>query len=132
VRRNLAALALPWPEGREEVERIHKSCSRGDLYSMVARIAAPNILLFYARMERAAARRGLALLALDVCDFRSRSGRLPSTLAEIGTDLPADPFTGKPLNYRADARGFTVYSTGMDGKDNSGDATEDIMLRTDI
>jgi len=132
VRRNLAALALPWPEGREEVERIHKSCSRGDLYSMVARIAAPNILLFYARMERAAARRGLALLALDVCDFRSRSGRLPSTLAELDTDLPADPFTGKPFVYRTDARGFTIYGVGSDGTDDSGDAAKDLVLRVDI
>jgi hypothetical protein len=132
VRRNLAALALPWPEGREEVERIHKSCSRGGLYSMVAKIAAPNILVFYARMERAAARRGLALAALDVCDYRARTGRLPETMAELGTDLPADPFTGKPLIYRPDAHGFTVYSTGMDGKDNSGDATKDIVLRTEI
>jgi hypothetical protein len=132
VRRNLAALALPWPEGREEVERIHKSCSRGDLYSMVARIAAPNILLFYARMERAAARRGLALLALDVCDYRSRTGRLPSTLAELDTDLPADPFTGKPFVYRTDARGFTIYGVGSDGTDDSGDAAKDLVLRVDI
>ena len=132
VRRNLDALAMPWWQGRKDVESIEKSRSRGGLYSMVAEIAAPNILLFYARMERAAARRGLTLLALDVCDFRSRSGRLPSTLAEIGTDLPADPFTGKPLNYRADASGFTVYSTGMDGADDSGDPAKDLVLRASI
>jgi hypothetical protein len=132
VGRNLDALAMPWWQGRKDVESIEKSRSRGGLYSMVAEIAAPNVLLFYARMEGAAARRGLALLALDVCDFRSRSGRLPSTLAEIGTDLPADPFTGKPLNYRADARGFTVYSTGMDGTDDSGDPAKDLVFRASI
>lgn len=132
VGRTLDALALPWPEGRAEIERIDKSRTRGGLYSMVAEIAAPNILVFYARMERSAARRGLALAALDVCDYRTRTGRLPSTPAELGTGLPPDPFTGKPLNYRADARGFTVYSTGADGTDDLGDPNKDLVLRADL
>jgi hypothetical protein len=132
VMRNLDALAMPWLEGRAEVERIERSRSRGGLFSMVAGIASPNVIVFYARMERAAARRGLALLALDVCDFRTRSGRLPATLTELGADLPTDPFTGKQFLYRADAGGFTVYSTGMDKADDSGDQEKDIALRAEI
>ncbi len=130
-RRNLDALALPWWEGRGEVERI-KSLSKRGLYSQVAWVASPNVLLFYARTERAAARQGLALLALAASDYRTNSGRLPTRLEEFGAEIPPDPFTGRPLCYRADSNGFTVWSTGADRTDDSGDAEKDIALRAEL
>jgi len=128
TRRNLEALELPWWEGREEVDKLSQSLTRRGLYSRIAEIASPNVALFYARMERAAARRGLALLALAASDYRTKLGRFPAGFDDIGTEIPPDPFTGKPFGYRADSGGFTVWSTGADRTDNSGDAEKDIVL----
>lgn len=40
---------------------------------------------------------------------------------ELGLDRDAvlDPFSGQPLIYRADGRGFAVYSVGVNGRDDS-------------
>jgi hypothetical protein len=71
----------------------------------------------------------LALLEtfLAVQAFETRTGNLPETLedlvpASIET-VPLDPFTARPLLYkRGPDRTWKVYSTGIDGRDNGGEA----------
>ena len=65
-----------------------------------------------------------AALAISVERYRRARGQIPTTLNELvpacAKSLPQDPFTGKDLLYRHDARGFVVYSVGADGKDDGG------------
>jgi hypothetical protein len=56
--------------------------------------------------------------------FRSKHGRWPDTLnqlvPEFMDELPIDPFDGKPIKATRTKEGFTVYSSGYDGKDDGG------------
>lgn|GEM_PF-4150144 len=55
---------------------------------------------------------------------RRRTGSYPSSLDALQLGETAiDPFSGKPMIYRADARrGFQLYSIGANGKDDGGRA----------
>ncbi len=61
------------------------------------------------------ARTGLALL-----QYRQTHGSFPQTLDALRLADVTDPFTGKPLFYRRDDKGFILYSVGGDLKDNDG------------
>jgi hypothetical protein len=124
----LAAAALPWHEGRAEIERIEAQVTGAGLRSRIARIATPKVEIFYARAERASARRDAALLGLAVLDYRAQTGRLPATLAEAMPSGPFDPFTGRAFLYKVEPDGFTVYSTGRDETDHEGNAVNDIVF----
>ena len=69
---------------------------------------------------------GSRLLATDLAIrlFRHEHGRMPMTLDELVPEylpaVPADPFAGKPLIYRAEDNGFLLYGVGFDGVDNGG------------
>ena len=56
--------------------------------------------------------------------FRLKHGRLPNTLAEIPkgilNEIPADPYTGKPVLYKRTDDGAVVYCTGADQTDDGG------------
>ena len=41
---------------------------------------------------------------------------VPDYLSEV----PQDPFSGKPLLYRRNAKGYVLYSVGLDGRDDGG------------
>jgi hypothetical protein len=60
-------------------------------------------------------RAGLALLR-----HKKTHGAFPETLDELGLEGLVDPFTQKPLYYRAEGEGFVVYSVGEDMEDNGG------------
>jgi len=62
--------------------------------------------------------------ALAVERFRLENHRLPSTLGELIprylAKAPMDPFNEQPLLYRITEKGFRIYSTGENGKDDGG------------
>ena len=59
--------------------------------------------------------------------FKSRAGEYPENLEAlvpgILKEVPIDPFTGKPLVYRREGKGFIVYSLGSNEKDDEGRST---------
>lgn len=59
--------------------------------------------------------------------YKSRTGHYPQALDELVpellTEVPVDPFTGKPLVYRREGEGFIVYSLGSNQKDDGGRST---------
>jgi len=57
-----------------------------------------------------------------VLEYRSKHGRLPSTLDKALSPVPLDPFDLKPLRYRLEGKGFVVYSIGQTGRINGGTA----------
>jgi hypothetical protein len=58
---------------------------------------------------------GLALLR-----HKAAHGDFPATLDVLGLKGVDDPFSGKPLLYRAEGKGFVLYSVAEDQKDNGG------------
>jgi len=44
--------------------------------------------------------------------YRRRQGKLPASLTDLASPLPADPFTGHDLLYRRTEDGFVVASIG--------------------
>ena len=66
------------------------------------------------------AHRSVTLAAANVLIYRSRTGRLPYLLSEADSDMPLDPFSGKPLQYQLDGKGgFTISSVGQSAEDVS-------------
>lgn len=62
--------------------------------------------------------------------YKSRTGEYPEDLKTLVpgllTAVPVDPFTGKPLVYRREGKGFIVYSVGSNLKDDGGRSTWEI------
>jgi hypothetical protein len=66
-------------------------------------------------------------IAVAVERFRRDQNRLPAALSELVppylNEVPADPFTGRPLLFQSTANSYTIYSVGPDQKDDGGDLT---------
>lgn len=74
----------------------------------------------------------LARHAIALERHRLRHGRHPAALEEIDADLcddlPADPFTGSPMKFRAEADGgYSLWSLGFDGIDQRGHEKDDFL-----
>jgi hypothetical protein len=74
---------------------------------------------------------GLALRA-----YCAENGNPPEKLADLVpeylTEVPRDPYSGKPLVYRRDAKGYVLYSVGSDGRDDGGQPGEPFEPDTDM
>jgi hypothetical protein len=66
----------------------------------------------------------LALTALAVEQYRLSQRKVPQKLVELTPqflrEVPADPYDGAPLRYRALTNGYVIYSVGSDGRDDGG------------
>ena len=62
--------------------------------------------------------------SLGIERYRLSNGTLPDSLNTLVprflSEVPADPFDGRPLRYKKLTRGYVVYSVGQDGKDDGG------------
>jgi len=77
-------------------------------------------------VERGFERR-LTIAAVALKRFELQHQKLPQTLdglvPEFLPSLPRDPMSGRPLCYRLEApHPFSLYSVGMDGHDDGGNA----------
>jgi hypothetical protein len=74
------------------------------------------------------AQREMTVAAIAIKHYQLRAGALPPDLAALVpaylSQLPRDWMDGKSLRYRANPDGaFTLYSVGLDGRDDGGDPT---------
>ncbi len=94
-----------------------------DPRSSVRRFLALTGLLFETDAERIAKLRA-ARSAVAVERYRLKNGNVPEKLEELVpsflSQVPLDPFDGKPLRYKKTATGYKVYSIGSDGDDDGG------------
>jgi len=92
-------------------------------YVMCRRLL-PALGRVFVAAQQHMARVDTARLALAALRHKAKHGTLPETLDALVPDLveslPPDPFSGKPLLYRKDAKGFVLYAVGENGKDNQG------------
>jgi hypothetical protein len=82
---------------------------------------------------RVQADRALTETALALSAHGSKVGRFPATLKELVptflTEEPVDPFTGRPLVYRLEGKGYVLLSVGEDGVEQKRGKSDDRVVR---
>lgn len=95
---------------------------RQNVYEMFSRIARPDDLVNH--------RASIAAIAVERYR-RDHNGALPGTLQDLVPQylavVPADPVTGRPLLFKQDAAAYTIYSVGLDKKDDGGDLNSQLL-----
>jgi hypothetical protein len=94
--------------------------------SLLTRVITPGFPRVFESAYSCAAEINAARLALLLRLYRQEHGSYPTSPAALPQPLPLDPFTGKPLGYRAEGRGFVVWSVGPDLQDDHG---ADVLVR---
>lgn len=98
----------------------------GDLADLSFRTTAePHLSGHFLGELKADAHARLAVVALAVERWRlSHGGQVPGSLAELAPNflpaVPPDPFDGRPLRYKKQAKGYVIYSIGEDFTDDGG------------
>ncbi len=79
------------------------------------------------------ARFDAALAALAAEEFRLQHGRWPTDWSELVPQflpqVPLDPWTGRPMQWRPTSEGMVIYSIGHNGTDDGGHPDRDIVFR---
>ena len=125
--RCLEIAARPWYEANRQwdsLDRVQQQRSRQ--HSPLAGLLLPNGKLVAARIASLQAEQAVTLTGFRILQYRLGHGTFPASLADISAQNLIDPFTGKSLNYRPEATGFRLYSSGEDQQDNGGDPKADI------
>ena len=65
-------------------------------------------------------RQRVMVSAAAILAYHEEYGSFPKQRAQALPRLSNDPFTGRPLGYRAEKKGFVVYSAGRSGKFSGG------------
>ena len=70
----------------------------------------------------------MTILSISIKRYEVKHGGLPdkldSLVPEMIACLPLDPMSGKAFGYRVDGQcSYVLYSVGLDGIDNGGDAS---------
>jgi hypothetical protein len=117
----LKAVDAPWPDridavGRVEYFNLDRPYTRERMLKSVEYMVTPVAIL---RSLRAA-------VAIERYR-RGHSEQLPVSLANVSPSYlptaPIDPFTGQPLDFRVTPGGYTVYSAGVNRRDDGGDVS---------
>ncbi|HMS55889.1 MAG TPA: hypothetical protein PKA27_10855 [Fimbriimonadaceae bacterium] len=77
--------------------------------------AAQNLV---PHIDRTLTRTRLLALECHILAVTKKTGNAPKSLGD--GSLNDDPFTGKPMHYRAEGRDYRVYSAGVNGQDDGG------------
>ena len=99
-------------------------------YAVVSKLVIPNMEAAFMKVATLDALILTARAGLACRIFKSRTGQYPENLAALVPallpEVPVDPFTGRPLVYRREGKGFIVYSLGSNEKDDEGRSTYEI------
>lgn len=124
-----AQARLPYYRNREALRSRDRDIQEGlPWHAFLSRMTAPSgvesVFMKSAQIEAImlASRAGLACRL-----YKIRTGQYPESLESLVPallpEVPTDPFTGKPMVYRRDGKGFIVYSLGSNQKDDGGRST---------
>jgi len=112
---------------RREAIRLGQAASDRALRSRnpLVRIAVPSLARARESQDLATARFRILRAAIQLEKMWQKEGRYPASAAAI--DLPIDPFAyPAKLHYAslADGRGYKLWSVGLNGKDDGGNAKD--------
>jgi hypothetical protein len=75
-------------------------------------------------------------LAFVLAAYRQDQGRYPEKLDKLApkylAKIPDDLFSGKPLIYRPEGKGYLLYSVGPNGTDDEGRGPDDAPRGDDL
>jgi len=75
-------------------------------------------------------------VAFALAWYERDHGRYPKGLAELApkylNQVPQDSFSGKALIYRPAAKGYLLYSVGINGRDDEGRGRDDTPAGDDL
>jgi len=109
----------------ENPERfIEKKIESVPWYFRIAGLLLPNLAAVKLKLTTLEAMLITAQVGIACRMYKRESGLYPKMLNELRpaylTEIPLDPFTGKPLFYSITQNGFLVYSLGANKKDDGG------------
>ncbi len=97
--------------------------------SMFGQLLTPALTRLAVLTARSVADTRCAAVAVMIERYRRTHGCVPPGLdvmvPQFAETIPSDPFTGRPLLYRADDKAYVVYSVGENGTDDGGDVDRD-------
>jgi len=90
----------------------------------LARLLLPNLYTIILKEAMLEAYLEAARIGIACKIYQRQHGKYPDNISDLVPDFlpvkPLDPFTGKPLVYKAKRDGFIVYSLGSNKKDDGG------------
>jgi len=124
MQKSIDALELPEPEHLKAFDAVQESVGSGRQKGIITNLIWPIFARMFNIDVRCQAHCRVTQAGIAIERYRLAQGRLPQSLEELIPGymeaVPADPFDGRPLKYRALETGFVVYSIGDDLSDDSG------------
>ena len=126
----------PYYKNREAWEATDERFNRRE-FGIMTRLVAPALSRAVVKAVEADAGHRLTRAALAAAAYRARNGKYPARLQDLMpdflTEVPLDPFDGKPLRMAAREDGAVVfYSVGRDSKDDGGAPWDDETKTGDV
>jgi hypothetical protein len=117
----LNAVDAPWPDRIDAVGRV-------DYFNLDAPFTRERMLKYVESMVTPLAILRSLQTAVAIERYRrGHSEQLPASLSDLSPlylqAAPIDPFTGRPLLYARRADGYSVYSAGVNRRDDNGDVS---------
>jgi hypothetical protein len=110
-------------------QELASSRSKGNISMMISsewplQIFFPNLTAIASRYDAVDAHRAMTQAALALAAYHAERRTYPRSLDALKPDylaeVPVDPFSEKPLVYRASKDGYVLYSVGLDRSDDNG------------
>ena len=130
-----ALLQRPYFEVRDQLQSLQMERVTGaPAYAELSKALLPGIIAAASYQAVNEGQAGTVQLAAALNLYQQRNGAYPSSLEDLRGVLPVlpiDPCSGKSFLYRREGAGFVVYSVGVNGMDDGGDAKEvrDVVFR---
>ena len=123
--RGLAACELPYPARFAACQQLVSITNVPNRLYFFSRALLPALGNYHLREADHVALVRVAVAALAVERFRlAHTNALPASLEQLSPSccraVPADPYDGKPLRYKAHDASYAIYSVGSDGQDDGG------------
>lgn len=120
--------AVPWDQIWANEKRYARYQLRGTVnpitWIVSQWLTRPALKRARGKHDRIAARLRLLTVELALRCYRSEKGHGPAQLEQLVppylSRVPLDPFSGRPLIYRASGTNWLLYSVGPDGVDDGG------------
>lgn len=111
-----------YPEAKQAMEEANRelAANPNDLAHFFADFQVPASVQLPDQRAKLAATAYVTQAGAAVLAWRDQHGEYPLSLSLAMARVPIDPYSGKPLGYRREGKGFVVYSVGPWGTFNGG------------
>ncbi|MFC1763482.1 hypothetical protein ACFL6U_15565 [Planctomycetota bacterium] len=108
------------PFNQADRSRLDNLVENNPIYYPMSGALLPAFGRCWVLKHRTLAQLRITYLGFRILQYYQTHEAYPETLDALGGDVPNDPFTDAPLKYRADTKGFILYSVAEDQEDDGG------------